>query len=62
MLRRLCRLDKGWSVLWEEGTSIETVPLSDWSMDKSVGPFSWLMIDVKGPSPLLVVSLKGWFI
>lgn len=36
---------------WEEGISIEKEPLSDWSVGKPVGTFSWLVIGVGKLSP-----------
>lgn len=38
--------------IWEEETSLGTMILSHWLVGKSVGLFSWLMVDVDGPSPL----------
>lgn len=35
-------------VLWEEATSIEELPPSDWPVCRSVGALSWLMVDGKG--------------
>lgn len=36
----------------EEGISVEEMLPPDWSVDKSVGAFSLLMIDVEGPRSL----------
>lgn len=39
-------------VIMEEGTSIEEMTLSDWSLGKSVRNFLLLITDARGPSPL----------
>ena len=39
-------------VIWEKGISVEEMLPLDWSVDKSVGAFSLLLIDVEGPSSL----------
>lgn len=47
--------------IWEEEVSIEQSSSSDWPADTPAGHFSWLMIDVSGPSPLwAVVPLDMW--
>lgn len=38
-------------VIWEEGISVEKMSPSDRSVGKSVGVFSRLIINVRGPSP-----------
>lgn len=43
----------------EEGTSAEKMFPSDCRIGKTLGPFSPLMIDVGGPSPLREISPLG---
>ena len=43
----------------EKGTSIETLPPSDWPVGMSVGACSWLTVDVGRPSPLWAMSPMG---
>lgn len=51
-------------VIWEEGTSNEGLPPSDWPVERPVSrTFSWLVIVVWGPSPLWMVPALGrWFL
>lgn len=42
-------------VIGEEETSTEKLSLPDWPVGKFVGAFSWLVIDVGGPTPGQVI-------
>ena len=46
-------------VIWEEGTSIEKIASPGYACEQVCGVFSWLMIDVGGPSLLWVVPTLG---